>query len=65
IVDRGGEVFRVVPDGVESQCAQAVPTFPPWATALTALGIVLIAALFDIPETLWDDLFAGRRVLDA
>jgi len=65
IVDRGGEVFRVVPDGVESQCAQAVPTFPPWATALTALGIVLVAALFDIPETLWDDLSAGRQVIDA
>jgi glucose/arabinose dehydrogenase len=44
IVDRGGEIFRIVPDGVPSQCPRSVPTTPePWAGVL-ALGLMAYAA---------------------
>jgi glucose/arabinose dehydrogenase len=50
VVDRGGEIFRIVPDGVPSQCAQRVPaTSLPWATAL-ALALLAYAALARLPS---------------
>ncbi|MEE2665033.1 MAG: PQQ-dependent sugar dehydrogenase [Myxococcota bacterium] len=61
IVDRAGEVFRVVPDGVASQCAQSVPTWPPWATSLTALGLFVVAlsSLAGVGVVVWG--LAPRR----
>lgn len=52
IVSRGGDIHRIVPDGVESQCGQPeppVPMLPPWATALTGLGLVIAAGLWFRP----------------
>ena len=46
IVARGGDVFRVVPDGVESQCGPvepAVPTLPVWAWMVTVLLVMVVA----------------------
>ncbi len=41
IVDLGGEVFKIVPDGVESQCAVAgLPALSVWPTVLAGLGII-------------------------
>ncbi|MCH2169415.1 PQQ-dependent sugar dehydrogenase [Myxococcota bacterium] len=48
IVDRGGEVFRVVPDGVESQCAEGLPAMPLWATVLAAAAIIGVAISRDL-----------------
>ena len=47
IVARGGALFRVVPDGVESQCGAvepAVPALPGWARGAPAVGLVITAA---------------------
>ena len=48
IVARGGDLFRVVPDGVESQCGAvepAVPALPGWAQGATAVVLVITAAM--------------------
>lgn len=42
ICEQGGEVFKIVPDGVESQCGSAVPTTSQWG--LAALTLVVLAA---------------------
>ncbi|MEE2703394.1 MAG: PQQ-dependent sugar dehydrogenase [Myxococcota bacterium] len=43
IVDRGGEVFKIIPDGVESQCVQAsFPALRLWPMVLTGLGMLAV-----------------------
>lgn len=41
IVDLGGEVFKIVPNGVESQCVEAnLPALSLWPTVLAGLALV-------------------------
>jgi glucose/arabinose dehydrogenase len=48
IVVSDGDVFRVIPDGVESECVPsepAVPTLPRWSIGVTSLLIIAFGAV--------------------
>ena len=50
VVDRGGEIFRIVPDGVPSQCARSVPAMSVRWVVVLMLGLMGYAVYVLIPS---------------